>query len=55
MKIEIISIDKWINDDGYRSSVIYKKNGIKHKVDFLSEVELSKTEIINQISENYEN
>lgn len=55
MNPEIISIHKWIDNDGYRSSVIYKKNGIKHKVDFLSEIELSKTEIINQINENYEN
>lgn len=55
MKIEILTIDRWMLDGKHRTSVIYLKDNIRYKVDFLSENELQRTEIINQINNYYEN
>lgn len=52
MKTKIISINKWINKDGYRSAIIYEQNNIKHKIDILTETELTENQIKNYINEN---
>lgn len=53
MKAEIISIEKRMLDGLHRLSVVYVKNGIKHKLDMLTEKELTETEIQNEL--DYEN
>lgn len=49
MKADIISIDRRIQDRLNRISVVYIKNGINHKLDMITENELTKIEIQNII------
>ncbi len=52
MKIEILSIDRTMLGALHRTSVLYSKDNVKQKVIFVSENELTETEIKIQINED---
>ena len=52
MKVKILSINKWLLEDKHRTAVIYLKDGVKTRTDFISDNELTETEIKKQINEN---